>query len=133
MYFSWQRSVRFVAACLIVAFAFPAQIFAESHVASSADLQQQAIAASQARQKNVDDLTRLLSGPEAEKAMKTAQIDPARVKTAISSLSDAELAQLNARASKAQADFAAGRMSDHDLLLVLIGIAALILIIVAVH
>ena len=62
-----------------------------------------------------------------------AGIDAQQVKTAVSSLNDQELARLAARAATAQADFAAGRMSDRDLLLILIGLAALILIIVAVH
>jgi hypothetical protein len=43
------------------------------------------------------------------------------------------LAQLAARASLAQNDFAAGRISDRDLLIILVGVAVLILIIVAVH
>ncbi len=133
MYALWQRSVRVIAACLIAAFAFPAQTFAEYHVATSADLQKEAAAASQVRQKNAENLSKLLSSPQAEKAMKTAKVDPARVKTAIASLSDSELADLNARASKAQADFAGGTLSDRDLLLILVGIAALILIIVAVR
>jgi hypothetical protein len=133
MYLIWQRSVRVIAACLLVAVGFPAQMLAEYHVAGSADLQREVIAASQARQNNVNNLSKILSGPEAEKAMKAAKIDPARVKTAIASLSDSELAQLSARASKAQADFAAGTMSDRDLLLILVGVAVLILIIVAVR
>jgi hypothetical protein len=55
------------------------------------------------------------------------------VKKAVASLSDAELAQLASRTQKAQADFAAGRLSDRDLIIILIAIAALILIIVAVR
>jgi hypothetical protein len=51
----------------------------------------------------------------------------------VSSLNDEELARLAARADKADTDFAAGRMSDRDLLWILVGIAALILIIVAVR
>jgi hypothetical protein len=51
----------------------------------------------------------------------------------VSRLSDSELSQLAARASKAQADFAGGRLSDRDLIIVLVAIAALILIIVAVR
>ena len=35
--------------------------------------------------------------------------------------------------NKAQTDFAAGNIDDHDLLIILVCIAALILIIVAVH
>jgi hypothetical protein len=55
------------------------------------------------------------------------------VKTAVASLSDAELAQLASRAEKAQADFAAGHLSDRDLIIILVIIAGLILIIVAVR
>ena len=62
-----------------------------------------------------------------------AGIDPTRVQTAAAALSDQEVAQLAARSEKAQADFAAGRLSDRDLIIILIGIAALILIIVAVR
>jgi hypothetical protein len=51
----------------------------------------------------------------------------------VSSLSDEELRQLASKANKAQADFAAGTLSDRDLLLILVAIAALILIIVAVR
>jgi hypothetical protein len=60
-------------------------------------------------------------------------MDAERVKHAVSTLSDAELAQLAARADKAQADFAAGTLSDRDLIIILVAIAALILIIVAVR
>ena len=55
------------------------------------------------------------------------------LKTAVSSLNDQELARLAARAERAQADFAAGRLADRDLLIILVGIAALILIIIAVR
>jgi hypothetical protein len=56
-----------------------------------------------------------------------------QVKSAVSQLNDQELAQLASRASKAQADFAAGSLSDRDLIIILVCIAALILIIVAVR
>ena len=52
---------------------------------------------------------------------------------AVSQLNDQELAQLASRASKANADFAAGTLSDRDLIIILVAIAALILIIVAVR
>jgi len=59
-------------------------------------------------------------------------MDPAQVKTAVSTLNDQELEQLASKADKAQADFAAGKLSDRDLLLIILGIAALVVIIVAV-
>jgi len=55
------------------------------------------------------------------------------VKQAVSSLSDQDLAQLASRASRAQADLVAGHLSDRDLIIILIAIAALILIIIAVR
>jgi hypothetical protein len=60
-------------------------------------------------------------------------MDPRQVKTAVSTLNDQELAQLAARADKAQADFAAGNLSERDLILIILGIAVLVLIIVAVR
>jgi hypothetical protein len=60
-------------------------------------------------------------------------MDTQQVKTAVSTLSDQELAQLAARADKAQADFAAGTLSERDLILIILGIAVLVLIIVAVR
>ena len=128
-----QRFVRMAAACSLMVAIVPSQSMAQSHVVSPSDLQKQAVDATQTRQGNLDNLTKLLSGSDAEKALKAEKIDPARIKTAVASLSDSELAQLNARATSAQKDFAAGRISDRDLLLILVGIAALILIIVAVH
>jgi len=60
-------------------------------------------------------------------------VDPRQVTTAVSTLNDQELSQLAARADKAQADFAAGNLSERDLILIILGIAILVLIIVAVR
>jgi hypothetical protein len=96
-------------------------------------MQSAVVAATQSRQKNIARVNSFLSTPRAEKAMQSARIDVKLVKSAVSSLNDEELARLAARADKADADFAAARMSDRDLLWILVGIAALILIIVAVR
>ena len=128
-----RRYVPFLAAIfLLVVFVVP-QLAAQSHVVSPADLQKEAVSATQTRQQNIYALTNALSTPKAEKALKAAQIDPAQVKTAVSSLSNAELAQLATRADNAQRDFVAGTLGDRDLLLIIVAIAALILIIVAVR
>ena len=60
-------------------------------------------------------------------------MDAQQVKNAVAQLDDQELAQLAARANKAQSDLAAGSLSDRDLIIILVCIAALILIIVAVR
>jgi hypothetical protein len=129
-----RQSVRAATACFLVAiFAVPPGMVAQVHVVSPAELHQQAVNATQLRQHNLETVGQFLSSPRAEKAMKSAHIDTARVKTAISSLNDQELASLASRAEKAQADFAAGKFSDRDLILIILAIAALVLIIVAVR
>jgi hypothetical protein len=116
-----------------ISFACPRQAFAQDHVVAPSDLQKDVAGASATRQKNQTRLEDFVSSPEAQRALKSAHIDTGQVKNAIPQLSDDDLAQLSARAEKAQRDFSAGRMSDRDLLIILIAVAALILIIVAVR
>ncbi|MFP5248400.1 MAG: hypothetical protein ACLGP3_01065 [Acidobacteriota bacterium] len=132
---SWQMLRAFAVAALATAFAIPQNLPAQAtdHVVSPKDLNQATQDATRTRQQNVDTLRGILSSPKAQKAMESAHMNPHQVQNAVSGLSDQELAQLASRAAKAQSDFAAGNMSDHDLLIILIAIAALILIIVAVH
>jgi hypothetical protein len=106
---------------------------AQTHVVSPEDLRSAAVAATTARQHNLETINGFLSSPPMEKALVTVGVDPAQVKTAVSALSDQELARLAARSEKVQADFAAGRLSDRDLLIVVLCLVALIVIIVAVR
>ena len=99
------------------------------HLVTPGQLQQSSVNASKTRQQNIDTLRKILSTPEAQKAFKQAHADPTEVKQAVSSLSDQELAQLASRASKAQRDFAAGGISDMELVFILLGIILLILLI----
>lgn len=134
MQFDLRQSLRVaIAIVLVTLFIVPTDALAQSHVVSPAELQKQAVAASQVRQHNLETVEHLLSTPAAEKAMKSAKVDPQQVKTAASSLDDQDLAQLAARADKAQADFAAGNLSERDLVLIILAVAVLILIIVAVR
>ncbi len=136
MHVDLKQSARAVTACVLAAiFAVPQSLMAQAaaHVVSPADLQKAAVAATQARQQNLETVKELFSSAQAQKALKAAHMDPEQVKNAVSSLSDAEVAQLASRVHKAQADFAAGTLSDRDLIIILVAIAALILIIVAVR
>ncbi|HET9088579.1 MAG TPA: PA2779 family protein [Acidobacteriaceae bacterium] len=108
-------------------------LLAQNHVVSSSEIQKDLSTASSARQQNQEHVKSFLSSPEAQQAMKTAKINPQQVTNAVSQLSDADLARLAARTDKAQKDFAAGTIDNHDLLVILVAIAVLILIIVAVH
>ena len=128
------QTFRVLTACILVAiFAVPPSLLAQIHVVSRADLQKEMVAATQARNHNLETVSQFLSPQTAQKVLKSAHIDPAQVKTAVSSLSDQELAQLASKAGKAQADFAAGKLSDRDLIFIILGIAAIVLIVVAVQ
>ena len=108
-------------------------LLAQTHVVTAGELQKEAVARTRARQHNVETVTQFLSSPTAKKALKSAHLNATQVKTAVSSLSDEEVAQLASRAEKAQADFAAGVISNRDLLIIILGLIALILIIIAVR
>ncbi len=119
--------------CLLLAsFGVHPALPAETHVVNPADLQKEMVSAARSRQQNRETIGAFLSSPTAQKALNAARIDLKQVTAAIAGLSDEDLARLAARAESTQKDFAAGRISDRDLLIILIGIAALILIIVAV-
>ncbi len=136
MQFDLRQSSRVTMAFVLAAvFALPQNLVAQaaSHVVSPSEFQQAAIKASTARQQNRDEVQQFLSSETAQKALKSAHINPEQVKTAVSTLDDAELAQLTSRVHKAQADLSAGTLSDRDLIIILVAIAALILIIVAVR
>ena len=129
---AWQLA-RAAASVLVVAFLFTGNLVAQGHVVNPAELQKQVVAASQVRQNNIETVQHFLSTPMAEKALKSAQMDPQQVKTAVSALDDQELAQLAARAGKAQVDFAAGTLGERDLIWIILAIAVIVLIIVAVR
>jgi len=100
----------------------------DSHLVSPQQLQQQVRSSTETRQKQIEDLNQFLSTPLAQKAMKDSKIDPVQVKTAIPSLSDAELADLSARADHAQKDFSAGVLGTTALLLIILIIVVIILV-----
>lgn len=124
-----------VTTALVTIFAIPQSLIAQSseHLVSPTELQKAVMDASQKRRQNLDTLDQFFSSEKAHRALESAHQNPEQVKKAVASLSDDELAQLASRANKAQTDFAAGRVDDHDLLIILVCIAALVLIIVAVH
>lgn len=132
MCFDLWQSVRLLAACFLLTLC-ATSILAQTHVVSQGDIHKELVNAAQTRQKNLEKTKRLFSSDTTRKALEAAQISPERVETAVSTLSDDELARLASRADKLNQDFAAGRLSERDLLFIILGIAALILIIIAVR
>lgn len=129
---------RFVRAIMTAVFAaaltVPASFAAPApqHLVTPGQLQQSTESASQARQRNIQELHQFLSTPEAQKAFERARVNPEEVKNAVSGLSDQELAQLSQRSEKAQRDFAAGAISMEEMILIIVAIILVILLIVYV-
>jgi hypothetical protein len=122
-----------MAGAVLAIFAVPHNIVAQEHLVDPSALHQATVDAAHARQQNLDTLNGFFSSDKATQALKASHMNPQEVKSAVATLNDQELAQLASRASKAQSDFAAGNITDRDLLIILVAVAALILIIVAVR
>ena len=132
MRFDLWQSIRLLSACFLLTLC-ATSILAQTHVVSPSDIHKELVNSAQTRRQNLQKVERLFTSDEAMKALESARMNPKQVNAAISTLSDEELARLASRADKLDKDFAAGRINDRDLLIILVGIAALILIIVAVR
>ena len=130
-----------VPAALVVTVAWPASTFAQTaanqtadqdHIVSSDALQQQVENSTADRQNHIDTINRLLSTPQAEQVMHDHHFDAQQVRSAVPTLSDRELADLSARASKAQHDFDAGVLGVGLLSLIII-LIIVIIVVAAVH
>lgn len=136
MHFNSRQSARSLTAAIlatVIGFTPTAKAQAAQHVITPQDLNKATQDATRTRQQDIETLRGALSSEKAKQALESARMNPQQVQNAVAGLNDRELAQLAQRANKAQMDFSAGRMSDHDLLIILVCVAALILIIVAVH
>lgn len=123
----WSVSLLGLAA-LFVAAEVPAQAQDKQHVVSLGDLSKDAARPAQTRQANEGAVRTLLSSEQGQKALKSANLDYQKVDKAIGQLSDQDLARLAERSRQAQADFAAGRISDRDLLwIILIALGIIVL------
>jgi hypothetical protein len=109
----------------------PAQ--GQEHVVTLGDLKNDQAARFAARQSNEAALRSLLRTEAAQKALQLSGLDYQKVDRAVGQLDDQELQKLSERARQGQHDFAAGRISDRDLLWIIVIILAVIVIAIAVH
>lgn len=121
MHFRLSVSVSMLA--LVVLFgsvAIPTRAQEQQHVVSLGDLTKDAAQPAQTRQANEAAVRTLLSSDAAQKAARSVKLDYQKVDKAVGQLSDDDLARLAERSRKAQSDFAAGRISDRDLLWIIV-------------
>jgi hypothetical protein len=105
----------------------------KQHVVSPGELRQDSAQPAQTRHANEQAVRSLLSSDAGQKALQSAGVDYQRVDRAVGQLSDEDLAKLARRSAQAQSDFAAGRLSDRDLLWIILIIVAVLIIALAVR
>ena len=119
-----------VIAALFISAGIPARAQDRQHVVSLSDLNKDAARPAQTRQSNEEAVRTLLSSDPGQKALKSVNVDYQQVDKAVGQLSDEDLAKLAERSRRAQSDFAAGRISDRDLLwIILIAIGIIVLVV----
>lgn len=109
----------------------PQDVFAQNQVVSPSQLQRDIASASAVREQNIHEVESFLGAPGARQALESRHIDYQQVSNAVPELSNQELARLAKISQDAQQKFAAGTMSNRDLLWILIAVAVIILIVVA--
>ena len=97
------------------------------------ELKKDAARPAELRQSDEAAVRSLLSAENGEKALKSANLDLQKVDKAVSQLSDEDLAKLAEKSRQAQKDFAAGRLSDRDLLWIILIIVAVLIIALALR
>jgi len=124
------RAATLLLAAAVTAGPMLAQSQADKHVVSLGELNKDAAGPSETRRANEAEIRQLFATVDGQKALKTANVDYAKIDRAVSSMSDEDVARISERARAIDRDFAAGNLSDHDLLVILV--VALIVIILIV-
>lgn len=120
-------------AALFVAAGVPARAQDKQHVVSLGDLSKDAAGPMRTRQANEAAVRTLLSSDEGQKALQSVKLDYQKVDKAIGQLSDEDLSRLAERSRQAQADFAAGTLSNRDLLWIIVIALAIIILALALR
>ena len=103
--------------------------FTQDHLLRRDTAQARLAAAAAERRHELDAVDRLLATPEAGRAASSVGVDIAAVRATVPSLSDAELADLSARAAALEADPVAGLDHDIKLLLEIFLIVAIVILV----
>jgi Flp pilus assembly protein TadB len=103
------------------------------HAVSSNQLRNDLQKAAENRQANEAAVREMFATDAGKQALKSAGIEYQKVDQAISQVDDGELARLADRSREVKKDFVAGRMSDRDLLIIVLIAVILIVVILAVR
>jgi hypothetical protein len=135
MRLSWlMRALVFLFVAFLASGAAHGQAVQEDrHVVSVNDLTKDSVAPAETRQANEAAVRHLFSSEIGRKALQSSKVDYAKVDKAVSQLSDQDVAKLAARSRQVESDFAAGSLSDRDLLVIVIIAVLIIALVAALH
>jgi hypothetical protein len=134
MRLTWlMRALALVFVASLVGGVSVAQTSDKQHVVSLHELSKDSAAPAETRQANEAAIRRLMSSETGQKALQSAKIDYAKVDKAVGQLSDEDVAKLAGRSRQAEQDFAAGSLSDRDLLVIVIIAVLIIALVAALH
>lgn len=132
---SWRSRAVFVGALVGLSLAAtPAKSqVQDQHVVTLDELRKDAAQPAEVRRANEAAVKDFLSSPQAQKALNSANVDLKQVNKAVAQLSDQDLARLAEQSRQAQRDFAAGTLSNRDLLWIILIIAGILLLALALR
>ena len=128
MQFRSTRSLAALAVAAIMLAGLAPASRAQDHVVATQELHKAAGQAAEARASNEASIRRLLSSERAQETLKSAHVEYQQVDKAVGQLSDEDVAKMAARSREVENDFAAGRFSDRDLLIIVLVALGIILI-----
>jgi hypothetical protein len=119
----------FAALSVAAVLAAAAPAFADDHLVSPRTAQERLQGVEAARQRDREIVDRALSSPQAEAAATAVGADLDRLRAAVGTLSDAELAELSARAAALRTDPVAALDADIRTLLTIFLIVAIVILV----
>ena len=122
-----------LALSLGIAGSVPASAQEKDHAVSQAQLRKDAEKAAETRRANDAAVRAMFATQKGREALKSAGIDYQKIEQAIGQVNDEDLARMADQSREVQKDFAAGRFSDRDLIIIMLVAVGLILVIVAVR
>jgi hypothetical protein len=110
-----------------------AQSQADQHVVPLGELNKAAARPAETRRANEAEIRQLFATVDGQKALKSANVDYAKIDRAVSAMSDEDVARISSRARELNRDFAGGNLTDHDLLVILIVVLIVVILIVVLR
>jgi hypothetical protein len=103
---------------------FSSSLMAQEHIVSPSDLHNDLRQATAARQTNLADVNHFFASDRVQQVLNTSRMDGEKIQKAIPFLSDQELSNLATKTRGAEKDLAAGELTNAQISLIILAVAA---------